>query len=265
MAVDGYGPFDHREVTAFLFHPRKEGAEPPPRGEWADLAIPVEGNAVIGGRLFRAGADDPVILYFHGNGEIVEDYNDLGPLYAGLGINFLPVDYRGYGRSTGNPTVSAMMGDCRTIFEYVLNWLPDAGIAAPLVVMGRSLGSASALEIADRYPERIAGLIIESGFALAVPLLRLLGINTERLGLREEGGFGNVGKIRRFTGPLLVIHAEYDHIIPFSDGEMLFDACPSKDKVFLRIPEANHNTIFSYGLREYLSAVKEFAGRVKFK
>ena len=46
----------------------------------------------------------PSILFFHGNGEIVADYDDLGPLYNRMGINFLAADYRGYGRSTGRPT-----------------------------------------------------------------------------------------------------------------------------------------------------------------
>lgn len=53
----------------------------------------------------------PTLLFFHGNGEIVEDYDDIAQIYLKLGINFLPVDYRGYGRSTGSPTVTAMMRD----------------------------------------------------------------------------------------------------------------------------------------------------------
>jgi pimeloyl-ACP methyl ester carboxylesterase len=176
-------------------------------------------------------------------------------------INFLPVDYRGYGRSTGTPTVSAMMKDCHVIFAYVTDWLKENGYTGSLITMGRSLGSASALELAATHGEKISGLIIESGFAYAGPLLRLLGVDPARPGCEEEADFGNVDKIRSFEKPTLIIHAEKDHIISFSDGEALFDACPASDKTFLKIPNANHNDIFSRGLSEYLNAVKRLVSK----
>jgi len=121
--------------------------------------------------------------------------------------------------------------------------------------MGRSLGSASALELAAAYRKVVDGLIIESGFAYAGPLLQLLGIDLEALGFKEEKGFGNIAKVKKFNKPTLIIHAEYDHIIPFSDGQALFQACPSDSRTFLKIPGANHNDIFMRGLQEYLAAV----------
>jgi fermentation-respiration switch protein FrsA (DUF1100 family) len=183
-------------------------------------------------------------------------------MYSQLGINFLPVDYRGYGRSTGEPTVTGMMRDCHVIFHHVKDWLRDNKYTGALIVMGRSLGSASALELAAHYKDHMDGLIIESGFALAVPLLRLLGIDTDAFGIREEAGFRNVDKIADFDKPLLIIHAEYDHISPFSDGMGLYDACRSPDKSFLKIPEANHNTIFLHGIKQYMEAVKELAEKL---
>ena len=124
--------------------------------------------------------------------------------------------------------------------------------------MGRSLGSASVLELAATCGESVDGLIVESGFAYAAPLLQLLGIDLKALGFKEEKGFRNIDKIRNFDKPTLIIHAEFDHIIPFSDGEALYDACPSPNKTFLKIPGANHNDIFMRGLQQYLAAVKNF-------
>jgi hypothetical protein len=129
--------------------------------------------------------------------------------------------------------------------------------------MGRSLGSASALELAAAQGSRIDGLIIESGFAYAEPLLRLLGVDAGRLGFQEENGFRNVDKIRQFNKPSLIIHAEFDHIIPFADGQALYDASPAEDKTLLMIPGANHNDIFMQGLQEYLAAVKKLADILK--
>ncbi|MBN1102932.1 MAG: alpha/beta hydrolase, partial [Deltaproteobacteria bacterium] len=80
-------------------------------------------------------------------------------------------------------------------------------------------------------------------------------------GFREEYGFRNLEKMRTWDKPALVIHAEFDHLIPFSDGQALFDACPSSDKTLLKIPGANHNDIFMRGLEAYMKAVKTLCER----
>jgi pimeloyl-ACP methyl ester carboxylesterase len=251
-----YTNLDRPEVLMNLSHPRREWTEPDESSQAQDVMIPVEPDVMVGARFHIKGKPFPNILFFHGNGEIVADYDELGPLYNRMDINFLPVDYRGYGRSSGSPTVSTMMKDCHVIFEYIDQWLRGNGYTGSMIVMGRSLGSASALELVGRYGEKIAALIIESGFAYAGPLLRLLGVDPDRLGYSEEKGFGNLNKIKRFEKPTLIIHAERDHIIPFSDGEALYDASPAPNKMLLKIPNANHNDIFSRELTEYLNAVK---------
>jgi len=271
QSVIDYSALDRPEVLMFLFHPRPE-----PNGlqfqtadrtgqlpNVTDVMIPVAEDVAIGTRFHMADKSGGNILFFHGNGEIVADYDELGGLYNKMGINFLAVDYRGYGRSSGKPTISAMMRDCHIIFDFVRKWLQQNHFAGPLILMGRSLGSASVLELAAAYKSEVDGLIVESGFALAGPLLQLLGINLEVLGYQEEKGFGNIEKIKEFDKATLIIHAEFDHIIPFSDGQALYDACPSADKTLLVIPGANHNDIFMRGLQEYLAAVKKLVETVK--
>ena len=74
---------------------------------------------------------------------------------------------------------------------------------------------------------------------------------------------GNLAKIERFKNPTLIIHAEYDHIIPFSDGQDLFKACSAKEKQLLMIPGANHNDIFARGLPEYMAAIGSLINKLK--
>lgn len=255
-----YSAFDNPIISRSLFYPRRESGLSITGESAESILIPVEKNVVIGARFHAAGKEAANILFFHGNGEIVADYDDMGVLYTKMGINFLPVDYRGYGRSTGQPTVTTMMRDCHVIYDYVKRSLLEKYYTGPFIIMGRSLGSASACELAFHYKEEIDGLIVESGFAYAGPLLRLLGINMDHIGLTEEQGFRNVDKIRSFDKPTLIIHAEFDHIISFSEGQILFDASPSRDKRLLKISEANHNDIFIQGMSEYLEAVKWLAG-----
>ena len=260
--VNNYTLFDRPEILNYLFYPRPEWGSPSFRERPDTLLIPVEGDVVIGARLHLADAAAPTILFFHGNGEIVADYDDLGPIYTGMGINFIPVDYRGYGISTGSPTVSAMMKDCHVIFDDFERWRRDNAYGGPFIVMGRSLGSAPALELAAHHGEEIDALIIESGFAMTVPLLGYLGIDAGAYGIGEEKGFRNAEKISTYHGPTLIIHAEKDHIIPLNQGETLYAFSGSNDKIFLQIPEANHNTIFVYGLDQYLKAVADIVKKI---
>jgi len=259
MNDNSYKDFSHLDRPAILmnlFHPRPE-YEPIDKPSAAiDVMIPVENSIVVAGRFHMTDISSPNILFFHGNGEIISDYDDLGPLFNKMGINFLPVDYRGYGKSTGSPTITSMIRDSHTIFEFTEKWLNANGYKRGLIVMGRSLGSASALELANHYMERIDGLIVESGFAHTGPLLRLLGVDTTAIGFTEEHGLRNLDKIRTWPKPTLIIHAEFDQIISFSEGKALFDACPSPDKTFLKIPNADHNDIFMKGIKPYMNAVK---------
>jgi alpha-beta hydrolase superfamily lysophospholipase len=263
LATIDYSALDRPEITMFLFHPRPErnpaGADD---GPGRNVLIPVETGVAIGGCFYIAEASAPNVLFFHGNGEIVSDYEELGPVYNRMGINFLPVDYRGYGRSTGIPTVTNMMRDCHVIFEFTVKWLADNACSGPLIVMGRSLGSASALELASCYEKEIRGLIVESGFAYAAPLLSLLGVDVAAVGFEEKSGFRNIDKIRSFIRNCLVIHAENDHIIPFSDGQALYAACGAQNKRLLVIPGANHNDLLYVGFAEYMNAVQKLINEV---
>ncbi len=254
---------DRPEVLRVLFHPRPEPDDASPPEGAVDLMIDVGDGIDIGARCHMADPSSPTLLFFHGNGEIVSDYDELGPVYNRLGINFIPVDYRGYGRSGGSPTVASLLADCHRVLDRVRQWLESKSATGPLIVMGRSLGSAPALELASRPDTPLKGLIIESGFAYAGPLLSLLGVRMDGIGLREERSFNQLEKIRAFEGPTLIIHAEYDHIIPFTDGEALFKAVSSPGKVLLKIPGANHNDIFFRGLEPYLEAVQKLVNRCR--
>lgn len=261
MSTD-YSALDHPQASAVIFHPRPETTPQPALEGVSDHRIPVAADVHIGARYHCAADASANILFFHGNGEIAADYDELGPVFNKIGINLLVADYRGYGRSNGRPTVSAMMADCHTILDHARTWLSNNGHTGPIIVMGRSLGSASALELAAARTQLLDGLIIESGFAYAGPLLRMLGVDPQRIGFSEEEGFSNLEKITHYPGPTLIIHAEFDHIIPFSDGQALFDASPCPSKQLLKIPGANHNDILMRGFKEYMQAIQILVARL---
>ena len=260
----GYAKLDQPEVVLFLFHPREEVDSSPPPGAM-DCDIIVEEDVRVGARFHIGGVEDPNILFFHGNGEIVSDYDSIGPIYNQHGLNLLAVDYRGYGRSGGVPTVTSMMRDAHVIFKSVRHWLQDAKHTGPLIIMGRSLGSACAIELAASDEGDISGLIIESGFAQTVPLLNCLGVDTQALGITEADGFKNAPKIAQFAKPTLIIHAQHDQLIPVMSAEILQVQCAARSKEFHMVPGADHNTVMMRAGKLYFEIIKRFTDKIEGK
>jgi len=254
--IDNYSVLDQPKVLRHLFHPRFENGYRTVQANREDIMIRVDEGLELSASFHFTHHDAPMLLFFHGNGEIVSDYDDFGKFYNDMGLNFFVVDYRGYGRSSGTPSVTSMMKDCHKVFDFVPVYMQKNKLTGPLCVMGRSLGSASAIELGAARADEFNCLIIESGFARISPLLKKLGVDPELIGFKEGQVLENVDKIEPFSKPCLVIHAEFDYIIPFSEGKALFDACGSSNKKLLEIKGANHNDIFFQGMTSYLEHIK---------
>ena len=257
-----YSKLDQPEVLQAIFHPRPEAENVLPPPDVVDNTIQVGEGIQVHARFHLAGKEDPNILFFHGNGEIVSDYDTIGPFYTKYGMNFLVVDYRGYGRSKGTPTVSTMLQDSHSVFTAVKTWLVAAEHTGPLFIMGRSLGSAPALELAANHTADIAGLIIESGFATSLPLLLNLGVDVNRLNVTEGDGFRNVRKISSVDKPTLIIHGQHDEIIPVNSAAILQDQSPARIKELQIVPGASHNTIIASTGELYFSVIKRSCDKI---
>jgi len=242
---------DSPEVLAVAFHPRSEGRTG--HTGFDRLEIPVEPDVSVGGRFYGGASDGPTILFFHGNGEIVADYHDVAQVFQGQGINFMPVDYRGYGLSTGTPTISNMLADAGTVYDFARAWLQDRGYGGRFVVMGRSLGSAPALHLVATHGPEVDALIIDSGFAHLAPLLGRLGAPVAPDAVDHD--IGQLQNMKAYDGPALIIHGTQDMIIPIGDAEDLKRASGHPDTRLLRITGAGHNDIMAVAFREYFTAV----------
>ncbi|MDR3631822.1 MAG: alpha/beta hydrolase [Desulfocapsaceae bacterium] len=252
---------DQPEILSRLFYPRNEATTPLPKGA-VDVNFEVESGISIGCRFYLHDPLSPSILYFHGNGEIPCDLDDRGLEYMSVGCNLLVTSYRGYGGSSGSPTVASMFGDARRLFEAVGSWLHQKGYTAPLFLMGRSLGSVCAIDLASVHGDTVKGLIIESGFADTLPLLQALSVPRTALPLNEEEGFGNKEKIGRVRMPTLILHGARDQLIPHSEGEKLQAASGARNKQFLLIPGADHNTVVSTAGRLYYQTIRQFIDNI---
>jgi pimeloyl-ACP methyl ester carboxylesterase len=252
---------DQPAVLRVMFHLRPTGPGVSLVSAVRDGRVEVEPGVSVGYSLHLAGPRSPLILYFHGNGEVARDYDSISPLYTDLGISLLVADYRGYGWSDGFPTASSLVHDAPLVFEALGQMMQEVGNQAPqrVFVMGRSLGSAAAIEVARHYQEAIAGLIIESGFAHTTHLLARLGVMLRGLDETQDV-FSNLAKIGQISLPTLVIHGQADMLIPSSEGVALYESSPAPDdeKRLVVIPGAGHNDLLAVGVATYCEAIRDF-------
>ena len=260
---------DQPAVLRVMFYPRRSWPGISLVSSVHDGRVEVEPGVSVGYSLYLAEPQSPLILYFHGNGETARDYDSIAPLYTDLGISLLVADYRGYGWSDGFPTASSLVHDAPLVFEALgqmlrpelVEGLEEAGSEIPqrVFVMGRSLGSAAAIEVARHHQEAIAGLIIESGFAHTLRLLARLGVVLESLDEAQDV-FANLAKIGQIHLPTLVIHGQADMLIPALEGVALYEgsAAPDDEKRLVVISGAGHNDLLAVGAAAYFEAICDF-------
>jgi alpha-beta hydrolase superfamily lysophospholipase len=249
---------DHPEILYRLFFPRKESVESYDLPNVISPLFEVAEGVFIGCRFYPIQLDGPNVLYFHGNGETCPDYDYVAPLYMQRGLNLFVADYRGYGYSGGSPTCSSMIDDAHPIFKGFTTFLRERGYTGDFYVMGRSLGSAPALEVAYHYHNELKGLIVESGFAHARNQFKRIGAAHLIKGGEEPVGFGNDLKIKEITIPTLIIHGEEDEIIPSTEGRALYALSGASEKISLFIPHAGHNDLMMMAEDDYMSVIEKF-------
>jgi alpha-beta hydrolase superfamily lysophospholipase len=176
-------------------------------------------------------------------------------------MNLVVADYRGYGASGGTPTLTDLVQDARVIFKEVRGELSRRSLRKDLWVMGRSLGSISALELAYQYQKEMEGLIIESGFPSVVRILFHLGASVQTMGL-EKIDRECLERIKEIFLPTLILHGQRDSLVPLENAREIYQHLGSKEKELLVIPSATHNDIMLVGFKDYFKAIRQFVERL---
>ena len=243
-----------KDIISSIFFPRKSFLGKSD----LDHLISVDGDIQVGARFYLKNEAFDNIIFFHGNAELAEEYVDIAHMYHSQGINLIVADYRGYGVSNGAPDRDNLLSDAPIIFDYIFKHLSDKGFNGKKVVMGRSLGSASAWQIASICIACIDACIIESGFSTEIHLFDLWKIDPNSIGFELSDGFDSLSKIKKYKKPLFVIHAENDHIVPISEGHLTYDSALSENKKILVVESANHNNIIHCIGVKYFEDIKRF-------
>ena len=193
------------------------------------------------------------ILYFHGNGENVSHLLDWGEkMRSDFRCNVLVFDYAGYGKSEGKPTAPGVLDDGLAALNYLKqkNEIP----AEQIILYGFSLGGSVAVDLASKH--EVKALIVESSFTSLDDMGRhLLPFLPAGYFLREPLASGKkIGKVRC---PVFISHGRADQVIPFSQGQRLFEAA-KEPKTFFIPPEgldghsAPHSEEHHEALRQFI-------------
>jgi len=252
--VADFSLLDRPAVRQLMFYPRPDSS-PPPAGA-RDLSIQGDSGVTLHARIYPGSAEMPSILFFHGNGEVVADYDDISMLYANAGLNLVVCEYRGYGQSTGRPSYTAMMADAHATKTSVMAKLDGLGWTHGRYLMGRSLGALSALELAATDPVGFRGMIMESGASGLLGWARFVSPG-------EEGEWAVLAEAQRerlaaVRLPLLTIHGAQDQLIPVERALEAHETAGSSMKELLVVPGAGHNDLLYAGMRPYFEALTSF-------
>lgn len=204
-----------------------------------------DGETVCAAYLPNPGARF-TILYSHGNaedlGEIMPEMEDL----RRLGFAVFAYDYRGYGLSTGRPSVRGACIDVTTAYRYLTETL---GVPAERIVpYGRSVGSGPAVYLASSQP--VGGLILQSAFTSAFTVVT-------RVPILPFDRFRNLAGLGRVRCPVLVMHGRRDGVIPFAHGVRLYERAP-EPKRSLWLDDVGHNCFPGRHAERYVAALREF-------
>jgi uncharacterized protein len=234
-----------------LFQPTKF-----PSGDWepaglnyVDVWMTSQDGTQIHGWYCPAEKPKAVVLYCHGNGgNLAGRALTLQFLQETMGVSVLIFDYRGYGRSKGKATVSGAIADAREA-RTELAKLANVN-EAEVVLMGRSLGGAIAIQIAADASPR--GLIIESSFS---SLRDVAAEHFPKLAwLVAKNKLDSAQAIAEVHCPVLQCHGDADRVISYASGRKLF-AAARHPKHFVRFPEIGHN---DRPTREYYDSMADF-------
>jgi fermentation-respiration switch protein FrsA (DUF1100 family) len=191
------------------------------------------------------------VLFLHGNAGNISHRMEYLSMFHRLGYNTFIFDYRGYGNSSGTPSEQGTYLDAQAAWHYLTE---NRNIPSDRIILfGESLGGAIAAWLAAR--EKPAVLVLASAFTsvpdMAAKLYPFLPV---RLLSRFE--YDTLKSLKSVSCPVFITHSPDDEIVPFAQGQALYEAAP-EPKRFLEL-QGGHNDGFIFMRKEWADALDQF-------
>lgn len=212
-----------------------------------EVEMETNDNEILNGWYLTRDDAKATVVYYGGNGFLMIKSRPLIQAYADMGVNLLLFDYRGYGLSSGDPTVEGVKTDARTAYEFAVSQVDSE--EKNIIVHGHSMGAFLSSYISRE--NRVDAFILESPVSAVeqwtkklVPWILRPFV---RFDIAEEiAAQSNLENVSEVDVPLIIIGGSADDVTPFSMAEEVYTASASSSKTLVEIEGGSHNNLPEY-------------------
>jgi uncharacterized protein len=192
-------------------------------------------------------------LAFHGNASNIANRAPTYEFLRDTPANVFALEYRGYGRSEGEPSEAGLYLDADAAYEYLVS---TRGIDPKAIIsFGQSLGTAVATHLAAH--RAVAGVVLEAPFPSPSRVAQKSYWFLPGLSLLVRGQFNTESNLKRVTAPILIVHCSDDPVISLQFGQEVYASARSP-KYFFQIEGACHEESSSVAPVQYRSTLRRF-------
>jgi pimeloyl-ACP methyl ester carboxylesterase len=179
---------------------------------------------------YQSATPAPVVIFGHGNGELIDFWPEELRKFNRLGVAVIMVEYPGYGRSAGTPTEQSITHTFVAAYDMLIS-RKDVD-PSRIIFLGRSLGGGAVCALARHKPS--AALILMSTFTSANSFAKKFLVPP----FMVRDPFDNLTVVKNYPNPVLIIHGKHDTIIPYAHGKALHQAAKKGEMITYN---AGHN------------------------
>lgn len=240
-------------VSRALFYPEKRIEFTPAsiNLKYEDVFFKASDGVELHGWFVPAEEPFATVIYCHGNAGNISHRIEIAKMFNQINTNFFIFDYRGFGLSKGSPSEKGTYLDAQAAYDYLFS-RKDVD-PQKVVIFGKSLGGPIAIDLATKV--RAAALISESSFTSTKDMARAIYPNLP-LWLFMRQRYDAYSKIDKVNIPKLIIHSRNDEIVPFSQGQKLFNKAHQPKEFY--IMKGGHNDAFYIYNEECMQKIEEF-------
>jgi fermentation-respiration switch protein FrsA (DUF1100 family) len=209
---------------------------------------------------FSSPENSKLAIVSHGNAGNNSNRLYLVRALSKAGLNVLLYDYRGFGQSTGKPTLKGILEDGDSIYEFATRKLAYA--PENIVLYGESIGTAVTCHLAAKHYN--AGIILQSPIlslpAAAKFVFLLLRVFPDSI--FPQPRLNNQELIAHIHAPILFLHGLKDRIVSPDNSKVLWSEA-NQPKTLVFLPSCGHNDmglldgdLFNSSITKFINSLK---------
>ena len=214
--------------------------------DFEEVNLKTADNQTINALHIKAKKPKGIILYFHGNQGNLIRWGNITSYFTQFNYDVFVIDYRGYGKSTGDFNEINMYNDALLSYEYVKEYFSEENI----IVYGRSLGTTFAVKVgSENNPKHV---ILEAPFYNLHHAANFKYKVIPKFILNFK--FKSNEYITKIQSPMTIFHGTADKTTPIEGAKLLFELSSSTNKEFISLENGTHHNVRDF--EKYTNALK---------